>query len=204
MKKFITLFLVLISTSIFSKICDTILKNDAYTSYISYQVKQPIQVDYKLYKGGGDCSRKKFRFKNDTKIDLLKKQYKRSGFDRGHLANAKDFAFDCVKDEKTFRYYNCLPQTPNLNRGIWKRWETKIRKESQTDSLLIMCGGIWTDSLIVKGIRVPDHCWKVVYSLSKKEATHILLFANIRKGAWCEEVSMCELERRLGYSLKFD
>lgn len=200
----ITLLLLLLSQTVFSQICDTILKTDIYTSYFSYLVQQPVQVTYKLYKGGGDCSRSGFDFKNDTDIEMIDKEYYRSGFDRGHLVSAEDFAFDCVKDEMTFRYYNCLPQTPNLNRGKWKVWETTIRKESQTDSLLIMCGGIWTDSLIVKGIRVPDHCWKVVYSLSKKEITHILLFANIEKDAWFEEVTLCELERRLGYSLKFE
>ena len=137
MYKFL-LILSLFTQSVFSQVCDTILKNDVYNSYISYDLKMVIQVNYTLYKGGGDCDRKRFRFKKGTKIDISSnKQYTKSGYDRGHLANAKDFAYDCEKDEKTFRYYNCLPQTPNLNRGIWKVWETKIRKESQTDSLLL-------------------------------------------------------------------
>lgn len=36
------------------------------------------------------------------------KDYLNSGYDAGHLANAEDFAFDRYKEEKTFRYYNCL------------------------------------------------------------------------------------------------
>ena len=200
----ILLILVLFTQTTFSQVCDTILKNDVYNSYVSYSLKMAIQVNYILYKGGGDCDRKRFRFKKETKIDIsANKQYTKSGYDRGHLANAKDFAYDCDKDEKTFRYYNCLPQTPNLNRGIWKVWETKIRKESQTDSLLIMCGGIWSDSLTINGMRIPKNCWKVVFSLTDKTIKHVLLFTNEMKSASLREITICALEEKLKYKLSF-
>tara|TARA_B100001059_G_C17603508_1_gene460792 strand:+ start:54 stop:671 length:618 start_codon:yes stop_codon:yes gene_type:complete len=203
MYKFL-LILSLFTQSVFSQVCDTILKNDVYNSYISYDLKMAIQVNYTLYKGGGDCDRKKFRFKKGTKIDISSnKQYTKSGYDRGHLANAKDFAYDCEKDEKTFRYYNCLPQTPNLNRGIWKVWETKIREESQTDSLLIMCGGIWEDSLVVNEMRIPTYCWKVVFSLTEMKIKHVLLFTNPKKNSSVREITICELEEKLNYKLSF-
>lgn len=193
--------LLLFSQFVFSQNCDTILKNDVYSSFISYELKMTIQVNYKLYKGGGDCDRSGFNFKKGTRIKIsANKQYTKSGYDRGHLANAEDFAYDCEKDEKTFRYYNCLPQTPNLNRGVWKTWETTIRAESQTDSLLIMCGGIWTDSLVVNGMRIPSYCWKVVVSLSDKTIKHVLLFTNT-DNAVCKEIDICELEEMLNYKL---
>ena len=126
----------------FAQICDTVIKNKIYTSYISYELKMPVQVNYKLYKGGGDCNRSKFRFKNDTKIKLLNdKSYKSSGYDKGHLVNAEDFAFDCKLDELTFRYYNCLPQSKNLNRGLWKQKEEETRQLSQIDTIVVICFG---------------------------------------------------------------
>lgn len=200
----------------FAQICDTVIKNKIYTSYISYELKMPVQVNYKLYKGGGDCNRSKFRFKNDTKIKLLNdKSYKSSGYDKGHLVNAEDFAFDCKLDELTFRYYNCLPQSPNMNRGIWKVWENQIRLESQTDSLLIMCGGIWQDKVKINDFLVPTYCWKVVYSLSEKKVKHVLLFSNIQKQpeckekdlvckqkvSECKEIELFELEEMLNHKL---
>jgi endonuclease G len=48
------------------------------------------------------------------------RDYAGSGYDKGHMAAALDFASDCEKEEMTFVYYNALPQTPNLNRGVWK------------------------------------------------------------------------------------
>jgi endonuclease G len=89
-------------------------------------------VKYKLYRGGGDCDRKQFHFTNENVHDVAKQSdYVHSGYDQGHLCNAEDFANDCRKEELTFRFYNCIPQTPNLNRGIWKGYEQKIRKLSQ-------------------------------------------------------------------------
>ena len=43
--------------------------------------------------GGGNCKRASFRFINDTQILMASdKDYSKSGYDRGHLANAEDFA----------------------------------------------------------------------------------------------------------------
>ena len=121
---------------------DSVIVTDIYTSYVSFSLHEPLYVKYKLYKGGGACKRKGLSFKTAGFREGAKpKDYKGNGYDEGHLANAEDFAGDCKKENETFRFYNCLPQTPKLNRGIWKTWETDIRKESQTDSLLIFCGG---------------------------------------------------------------
>jgi len=163
---------------------DTIIDCGFYKSYFSNKFFQPLYVSYKLYKGGGDCPRDKFRFKNDTKINMATpSDYEKSGFEMGHLANAEDFANNCILDEKTFRMYNCLPQYPNLNRGSWKKWEGKIRNLSQTDSLLIICGGTFTNRKI-KGnskISVPDNCWKIVKSLTTNDILYIIWFTNEKK-----------------------
>jgi endonuclease G len=174
-----------------------IVKKGIYKASFSNTFRVPRYVSYTLYKGGGDCNRDKFTFKND--IPKLKcatdKDYEDSKYDKGHLANAEDFAFDCVKDELTFRYYNCLPQTISLNRGIWKTNESLIRQLSQTDKLYIICGGFFGKQKIGK-IRVPSHCWKVVQSVSTKEVVFCGWFSNSTP-AVLEEISIAELEKRL-------
>jgi len=154
--------------------------------------------------GGGDCDRSRFRFKNDTDIEMAEQEdYSKSDFDMGHLANSEDFAFDCKKDEMTFRFYNCLPQYPNLNRGAWKRWENTIRKDSRLDSLRIICGGHEYIREIGNNVYIPEYCWKVVISLSKKKAIYVLWFKNVNVNAkdFVEELTLEELEKRLGYKL---
>ena len=186
-------FILLWATAITQIIVD----KGIYKANFSNDFREPRYVSYYLYKGGGDCDRSKFSFINDddrleTATDL---DYKGSNYDKGHLANAQDFAFDCVKDELTFRYYNCLPQTANLNRGVWKVKETQIREWSQTEKLYIICGGFFGNKKIGK-ITVPSYCWKVVQSVSSRKVLFCGWFSNADQ-ATLEEISVTELENRL-------
>lgn len=206
MKKFLWLITLLAITAFTYKStppkADEVIKNAAYTSYFSKTYKQPLYVKYTLYKGGGECSRSSFRFKNDTKLEMAtQKDYAGSGYDQGHLANAEDFAFDCKLDELTFRFYNCLPQTPNLNRGVWKKWESEIRKESQIDSLVVICGGHFTEKKTIgKDVWVPTYCWKVVQSASTLKIKHVLYFENDNDATY-KVLKLEELESILGYKI---
>lgn len=193
----------LIYLNCFPQKVDTILTNEVYKSYVNYELKQPLYVVYKLYKGGGTCSRAGFFFKNDTQLKIANTQdYLKSGYDKGHLVGAEDFAYDCKKDELTFRYYNCLPQTPNMNRGVWKQYETKVREWSQNDSLLIICGGRFKDiKKIGDGCAVPDHCFKVIKSLSSGKILSVVYFTNVIKDAKVTETTLDQLNKFLGYEI---
>jgi len=191
---FIIYFFLFLGTTLFSQI---IVKKGIYKANFSNEFREPRYVSYYLYKGGGDCDREKFRFKNDdARLSCATDEdYKGSNYDKGHLANAEDFASDCTNDELTFRYYNCLPQTANLNRGVWKTNETLIRKWSQTDKLYIICGGFFGNNKI-GNITVPSYCWKVVQSTSTKKVLYCGWFSNTDH-ATVEEISIPELEAKL-------
>jgi endonuclease G, mitochondrial len=205
MKRIIFLALItLISNLLVAQVkVDTVISNDIYKSYYSKILKEPLYISYKLYKGGGSCSRVAFHFKNDLNIQTASnRDYRSSGYDEGHLANAEDFAFDCVKEEETFRFYNCVPQTPNLNRGIWKHWETLIRKESQSDSLLIVCGSIFDNKTTIgNGVYVPVYCWKIVESLTSKKIIHCMIFTNQDNNNTEKDIDINQLKSELGYRL---
>ena len=168
-----------------------------YKASFSNTYHESLYVSYFLYKGGGSCSRTGLRFKNDEPnlLCATDADYKGSHYDKGHLANAEDFAFDCEKDELTFRYYNCLPQTPNLNRGVWKTNETQVRKWSQVEKLYIICGGFFGNKKIGK-IAVPSYCWKVVQSVATKKIIFCGWFSNTEQ-ATLEELSVKELETKI-------
>ena len=181
---------------------DTIIDMGIYKSHFNKILKEPSFVEYILYKGGGTCKRTD-NWINDTKLSMSTTQFNKSGYDKGHLANAEDFAYSCSLQSKTFRYYNCIPQTPNLNRGVWKKWETRIREESQKDSLLIICGGVFSNKKIKpeSKVIVPDYCWKVVYSLSKQKILWTLWFLN-SKMAQGNEISFELLKKQLNHPLE--
>lgn len=182
---------------------DTIINMGIYKSYYSYALKEPLYVTYHLSKGGGDCDRdaEHFSFKKCGINTATDEDYEGKGYDKGHLANAEDFAFDCAKVEQTFCYYNCLPQTVKLNRGIWKSWETKIRKLSQTQPLFIVAGGIYGKKTIGDNhIAVPKYCYKIVLNAQTKEILYCLLFPN-NNSKKVTQLTLAQLKKKLGYEL---
>lgn len=198
----IVFFLLQITPSHAQKV-DTIIRNKWYTSYYSYSLKVPVYVVYSLYKGGGECDRGSENFKTGgVTISAKSKDYSKSGFDQGHLVPYEDLAYDCVAAESTFRFYNALPQTPNLNRGEWKKWEHIIRQVSKNDSLLVITGGASYKKTIGDKVSVPDLCWKVVWSKSKKVVIYALLFTNSNDSGAASKETITTLEKKIGLKIR--
>lgn len=204
MRKLLLLIAFLSLEKCFSQTIDTVIHAPNYTSYYSYSLHEPLYVTYKLKDAGGDCSRIGDVFKTGgLPYSATSKDYKASGYDEGHLADSKDFAYDCLLQEATFRFYNCVPQTPRLNRGIWKHFETIIRKESHTDSLFVIAGSIFGNTKIGQdSIGVPDYCFKIVFSLSTHNIIHCLLFPNDFSNTYTD-IDIAELRKKVPYTIVF-
>lgn len=182
---------------------DTVINMGIYKSYFCYALKEPLYVAYPLYKGGGGCDRndESFSFKKCGVATASDADYKGSGLDKGHLANAEDFAYDCDLEEKTFCYFNCVPQTIKLNRGIWKTWEEKVRVLSQTTKLFVVAGAIYSDKVIgPRQIGVPSHCYKIVLNAITKKIIYCVLFPNDDSKSY-QEISLAQLKSKLNYPL---
>ena len=54
--------------------------------------------------------------------------YKKSGYDRGHLTPAGDMVFSREAMSETFYMSNMSPQAAAFNRGIWKDLEDQVRE----------------------------------------------------------------------------
>lgn len=197
------LALFLFSTATSAQHVDTVIKVGIYKSYYCYALKDPLYVTYTLYKGGGGCDRDEqgFSFKKCGVQTATDEDYSGSGYDKGHLANAEDFAADCDNEEKTFCYYNCIPQTIKLNRGIWKTWEEKTRVLSQTKKLFVIAGAIYGNKTMgPQHIGVPDYCYKIVLENKTKKILFCVLFPN-DNSKQAKKISLIKLKKKLGYSL---
>ena len=203
MKYILTFILFLIFNFSYSQTVDTIIKTKWYTSYYSYSLKSPQYVIYPIYKGGGECDRSSEKFKTGGLKNTAKaKDYAKSGFDQGHLVPYEDLAYDCKAAESTFRFFNVLPQTPNLNRGEWKKWEFIIREVSKNDSLLVITGGSKWNKFIGDSVWVPDLCWKVVWSKSKKVVLYALIFENKKSGGKVSTETITTLEKKIKINIR--
>lgn len=92
--------------------------------------------------------------------------YKRSGYDRGHMAPAADMKFSNKAMNESFYLSNICPQNHELNTGLWASLEKRIRKWANAgETLYIVCGPIVknTDSTIGQsGVVVPQGFFKVL------------------------------------------
>lgn len=94
------------------------------------------------------------------------RDYRRSGYDRGHMAPAADMKWDQEAMNHSFALSNICPQDKELNAEAWNTLENKCRQWAQRDSALIIVAGPIFDSpkkeYIGNKIRVPDAFFKVI------------------------------------------
>ena len=91
--------------------------------------------------------------------------YTGSGYDRGHLCPSADRAGSKDENKATFYLSNISPQTPALNRGIWKRLEEQVRDWAlKYDSVYVATGGVLSEGLntISGGVGVPEYFYKAL------------------------------------------
>ena len=122
----------------------------------------------------GKASRKN-DFRVDPKISrwsATPDDYKRSGYDRGHLCPAADMSFNAKAMSETFYMSNMSPQVPMFNRGIWKELEEHVRNRARKEKLYVVTGPIFKSNKgsIGKGkVTVPGYYYKLFYSPSKQQ-----------------------------------
>jgi endonuclease G len=94
------------------------------------------------------------------------RNYRNSGFDRGHLCPAGDRGFSREAYLETFLTSNVAPQLPGFNAGIWNSLEQKVRYwASRKEGLFVVTGGVLKPGLPTIGyeqVSVPAFYYKIV------------------------------------------
>ena len=116
-------------------------------------------------------------FKADPKVPTngraQKSDYKRSGFDRGHMAASDDFQHSCDEMKESFFLSNMSPQVGSgMNQHVWKYLEQQVRAwVVKYDEAWVVTGpvfledseGLYVDSTIGAGeVGVPAAFYKLV------------------------------------------
>ena len=111
---------------------DSIIDREGYSlGYIEYH-EQPAWVTYKLTRTEATtkAAKRGDDFREDPSVptgSATLADYRRSGYDRGHLAPAADMAFSSKTMSESFYMSNMSPQKPAFNRGCWKELEEQVR-----------------------------------------------------------------------------
>lgn len=132
--------------------------------------------------------------------------YTNSGYDRGHLCPSADRNDTEIENRATFYMSNISPQTPSLNRGVWKELEEQVREwAARYDSLYIVTGGVLNedDLEMFNGIGVPKSFYKVIMAYEGGEWQSCgFLMPNIDnvEGEWSDyAVAVDEIEQVTGF-----
>lgn len=113
--------------------------------------------------------RKRPYFVEDPRVKTLSadwRNYKNSGYDRGHLCPAGDRRFSDAAYEETFYTSNISPMKPDFNAGVWNRLEIQVRQWARRyDSLYVITGGVLKrglPSIGYEAVSVPQTFFKIV------------------------------------------
>ena len=150
---------------------DQTLCYEEYESQYDYGTKSVIWVGEYLHKGEQFQHERKNQFAPNMDIPepsrTTPKDYKEPLYDQGHMAPAGDMVSENSQRE-SFLMSNMVPQTPHLNRGIWKHLEDSLRKLSKDNDVIVITGPIYGVNVEYIGnhVPVPAFTWKWVYNLT--------------------------------------
>lgn len=160
-----------------SSTTNQIIEHDFYTLSYNEKYEQAEWVAYELKKAYIKNNHfKRPYFLEDSKVKTGSadwRNYKKSGYDKGHLCPAGDMEFSINAYNETFLTSNISPQTHDFNGGIWNRLEQKVRYwATKYDGIYVITGGVLKPSLKTIGkekVLVPDYFYKIILDNSNGE-----------------------------------
>ena len=94
------------------------------------------------------------------------RNYKNSGYDRGHLCPAADRKYSQEAHDETFLTSNITPQIHEFNSGIWNKLEQKTRYwANRYDGVFVITGGVLKGNMQSIGnqkVSVPNQFYKIL------------------------------------------
>ena len=190
-----------------TKIC-----RSAYVLEHDNVAKIPAWVSYVLKpKNAVGCLDREDAFATDRSLKdderSTARDYAKSGYDKGHMANSADMRFSPHAQRESFIMSNMVPQLAGFNRGIWKELEGSTRSWSveRGHEILIYSGSIYNrkqDVRIGAGVTVPSAFYKVLVDLKTNEVL-VFLFDHVKNyGEIADhQSSIAEVQRRAGILL---
>jgi DNA/RNA endonuclease G (NUC1) len=144
--------------------------------------------------------------------------YTNSGYDRGHLLRSKERSATEDDNRSTFILSNIIPQTPDLNRGVWLRFEDYYlnRMMRGNYNIYVVSGGTYHSGMTLRSeglVAVPDSCFKVVlftpadkspesWTTQDLEIVAVMMpnVQGIRRDDWQQyQTTLANIERQTGY-----
>ena len=159
---------------------DCIIDREGYALGYIERHEQPAWVIYHMTKAEATTkvASRDDNFREDPEIttgSATLADYRRSGYDRGHLAPAADMSFSIKTMDESFYLSNMSPQLGEFNRGIWKDLEAQVRSFAISEGdIYVATGPIFPSETEPKAIgpnkvTVPKAFYKVIWDRTAPE-----------------------------------
>ena len=191
---------------------EQIIEYTGYTISYNADAHQPNYAAWELTeeKLRNNTSRRDVKFDVDRSVkgSAELSDYRRSGFDRGHMMPAADAKWNDRAMTESHFLANICPQDHNMNGGVWATLEGNCRQWAARDSsIIIICGPVLADSMtrtIGDGgkIPVPERFFKVVLAPYDRPPRGIGFLMNngpVDGGVQASAVSIDQVETATGY-----
>lgn len=101
--------------------------------------------------------------------------YRRSGYDRGHLAPSADMPSREAQQE-SFRLSNIVPQEGSMNGGVWRELEMNVRREAWKGKVYVTTGPIFENAnqALRKRVLVPTALYKAMFTVDKGAVVFVI------------------------------
>lgn len=187
--------------------CDQVIEHRYYRLCYLYEYRLSLWTSHELTRAQIRGSQKRT---DDYRLDpkVLKNgveggDYRRSGFDRGHLVPAADMRLNYQAMSESFYMSNMTPQRPGFNRGIWQSLERLSRSLvlSRGDAIVITAPVLERGlNVLKKGIAIPKEFYKILYWPKKQMFAAFLLPNQKQSGLEPEDfqVTVDEIEQKTG------
>lgn len=154
-----------------------VIHHEGYSLSYSEPHEQAEWVAYELKKehlSNSNFKRPYFEIDKAVKTGAADwRNYRNSGYDRGHLCPAGDRKYSKEAHDETFLTSNISPQRNDFNSGIWNRLEQKVRYwASKYDGVFVVTGGVLKGPMETIGqekVAVPKHFYKVLIDVNTGE-----------------------------------
>ncbi|MCH4551565.1 DNA/RNA non-specific endonuclease [Aestuariibaculum lutulentum] len=151
-----------------------IVHHDGYSLSYNEAYEQAEWVAYELKKAhlsNTNFKRPYFEIDDAVKTGAASwRNYKNSGYDKGHLCPAGDRRYSQAAHDETFLTSNITPQEHQFNAGIWNTLEQKVRYwANKYDGVFVVTGGVLEKGLRTIGsehVAVPNQFYKVLIDMN--------------------------------------
>lgn len=186
-----------------------IIHHEGYSLSYSEPHEQAEWVAYELkesHLSNSNHKRPYFEIDNAVKTGAAHwRNYKNSGYDRGHLCPAGDRNYSKLAHDETFLTSNISPQNHEFNSGIWNSLEKRTRYwANKYDGVFVVTGGVLKGEMQTIGdeeVSIPNQFYKVLIdnnSGKTKMIGFLIPHQNFNKPLYEFVVSVDSIEKLTG------